>query len=238
MESQQPTDAQEGQTQRPSPMTAVERRILGVLMEKARTTPDSYPLTLNALVTGCNQKTAREPVMQLSEDQVDEALVELRQRGIVAEVHGAGRVPKYRHMGYDYFGVKGEEAAVITELLLRGPQTLGDLRARASRLCHSPIPDLNALQAILGKLKEKELVVELTPPGRGQLITHNLYPEEELAVVRVHAVSGATVGESSGPRSGRSEVIETLQHELAELRQEVDQLRQRIETLEQSQKQS
>ncbi len=164
------------------PVPSKLRRLLGVLMEKARTTPDAYPMTLTALVTGANQKSNRHPMMNLSSEQVEDGLAELRRIGAAAEVHGSGRVPKYRHYGYNWLGVKGAEAAVITELLLRGEQTAGDLRVRASRF--EPIPDLGTLQGIIKQLMERNLVIPLTPPGRGQLFTHNLYLAEELIALK------------------------------------------------------
>lgn len=151
-------------------------------MEKARTTPDAYPLSLNGLVTGCNQKSNRHPVMDLTADQVEDELEKMRAAGVVAEVQGGSRVPKYRHFGYDYMQVKGVEAAVMTELLLRGEQTVGELRTRASRF--EPIADLQTLQNLLDGLIQRGLVVALTPAGRGQLITHNLYLPEELSRLR------------------------------------------------------
>ncbi|RMF44095.1 MAG: DUF480 domain-containing protein [Planctomycetota bacterium] len=229
-EPQQPHPPSPSEVQSPAPLSAIERRILGVLMEKARTTPDSYPLTLNALVTGCNQKTSRNPVMQLSEDEVHDALMDMKQKGIVAEVHGAGRVPKFRHLGYDYLNVKGSEAAVMTELLLRGEQTLGDLRSRASRL--DPIPDLAALEGILQNLKAKGLIVELTPPGRGQVITHNLYPADELEEVRARAAQGIATAPASRAPSPVATQLEALQAEVAALCAELDALKKRVEILE------
>lgn len=154
-----------------------QRRIMGVLIEKARTTATSYPLSLNALVLGCNQKSNRHPLMNLTEEQVADELIAMRELGAVAEVHGNGRVPKYRHYCQDFLGVTGNEAGVLTELLLRGEQTLGDLRARASRF--GAIADQGTLQTILKSLMEKNLVIAVTPPGRGQLVTHNLYENYE-----------------------------------------------------------
>lgn len=171
----------------PAPLPYRQRRILGVLMEKARTTPDAYPLSLNGIVTGCNQKSNRHPTMDLSPEQVEDELEKMRAAGIVAEIQGGSRVAKYRHFGYDYMGVKGAEAAIMTELLLRGEQTVGELRTRASRF--EPIADLATLQGLLDSLRNRGLVVALTPTGRGQLITHNLYLPEELA--RLKQLSGS-----------------------------------------------
>ncbi len=171
----------------PAPLPYRQRRILGVLMEKARTTPDAYPLSLNGIVTGCNQKSNRHPTMDLSSEQVEDELEKMRAAGTVAEIQGGSRVAKYRHFGYDYMGVKGAEAAIMTELLLRGEQTVGELRTRASRF--EPIADLATLQGLLDSLSSRGLVVALTPAGRGQLITHNLYLPEELA--RLKQLSGS-----------------------------------------------
>ena len=160
------------------PLTAIQRRVAGVLVEKAKTTPDAYPLTLNALTNGCNQKSNRSPHMDLSSEDVERTVEELREMGAVAEVQSGGRVPKFRHYLYEWLGVDKVELAVIAELLLRGEQTIGELRGHASRM--EPIADLNALHAILEALVAKELVVLLTPPGRGQMVTHNLYTPERL----------------------------------------------------------
>lgn len=166
-------------------------------MEKARTTPDAYPLSLNGLVSGCNQKSNRHPVMELTSEQIEDELEKMRAAGIVAEVQGGSRVPKYRHFGYDYMQVKGAEAAVMTELLLRGEQTVGELRTRASRF--EPIADLQTLQTLLDGLMQRGLVVPLTPAGRGQLITHNLYLPEELT--RLRQLAGNSAGQQSQPQA-------------------------------------
>ena len=156
------------------PISAISRRILGVLVEKAKTTPDAYPLSLNALTTGCNQKSNRDPVMNLSTEEVEDALEELRSQGALAEVHGDGRVVRYRHYMKDWLGVDGVELAIMTELLLRGTQTVGELRTRASRMAPSQLPDLASMEPVLQALMDRKLVVAVTPPGRGQLVTHGL----------------------------------------------------------------
>ncbi|NIP86190.1 MAG: DUF480 domain-containing protein, partial [Planctomycetales bacterium] len=115
------------------------RRVAGVLIEKAKTTPAAYPLTLNALRTGCNQKSNRDPEMQLGDEQVIEAVDRLREMGAVVEVHDSGRVPKVRHRLYDWLGVDKVEIAVLAELLLRGAQTVGELRSRSARM--EPLAD-------------------------------------------------------------------------------------------------
>jgi len=173
------------------PLSAIDRRVVGVLVEKAKTTPATYPMSLNAVVTGCNQKSNRFPVMSLEPDDVEESLDRLRNLGAVGLVQGVGRVSKYRHYMYDWLGVDKVEIAVMAELLLRGTQTEGDLRARASRM--EPIADLTALRPILASLKTKGLVLPLTPEGRGHVVTHALYPPRELERIHAEFTSGRAV---------------------------------------------
>jgi uncharacterized protein YceH (UPF0502 family) len=221
---------------------------MGVLVEKAKTTPENYPLSLNAIMVGCNQKSNRAPQMSLSADDVEATLDRLREIGVVIEVQGSGRVPKYKHLMYEWLGVDKVELAVMAELLLRGEQTVGELRGRAARM--EPIPDLNSLRPILQSLVEKGLVVELTPEGRGQTVTHALYEPRELAELRERFASGAPVPASS-PRStssptssspgssspGSSSPIDAdeltaLKDEVAALRDELAEFRDRLEQIE------
>src|SRR5438094_5131294 len=160
------------------PLDARQRRVLGVLIEKAKTTPAGYPMTVNAIVTGCNQKNNREPLMTLDAFTVEKTLDELRTLGAVSEIDWLGRAAKYKHHAYEWLGVSKPEIAVMTELLLRGDQALGELRARAARM--EPIPDLAALKPIVDGLLERGLVIELTSAGRGQAVSHNLYTAPEL----------------------------------------------------------
>ena len=144
MTDQSPLEPQSPPPQhRWQPLGAIDRRVAGVLAEKAKTTPDAYPMSLNAVRTGCNQKSNRWPAMELEQDQVEESLDRLRALGAVGLVEGGGRVQKYRHYLYEWLGVDKAELAVMTELLLRGDQTVGELRSRATRM--EPIADLAAL---------------------------------------------------------------------------------------------
>lgn len=161
----------------PVPLSATARRVLGVLVEKAKTTPDNYPMSLAAIVTASNQKSNRSPKMDVDDDDVLVALDELRNVGAAREVHGSGRVVKYRHAAYEWMDIDGPQSAVMTELLLRGPQTVGEIRTRASRM-HN-LPDLDTAKRIVDSLVEKGLIEPLTPPGRGQLFTHTLYPPQD-----------------------------------------------------------
>jgi uncharacterized protein YceH (UPF0502 family) len=190
------------------PLERVERRVVGVLAEKAKTTPDVYPLSLNAIVTGSNQKSNRFPQMTLDEDQAQQALDGLRRAGAVTLVQGDSRVERFRHLLYDWLGVDKAELAVMTELLLRGAQTVGELRGRAARM--EPFHDLGALMPVVDSLVKKNLVLYLSPPGRGAVVTHNLYQPQELAKVKSeHSSSGhssAAEGsyEAAAPARGES----------------------------------
>ena len=246
----QPTESTQQDAPQWQPLHPHDRRVVGVLVEKAKTVPESYPLTLNALRTGCNQKSNRAPQMQLDEDQVEEALDRLRSLGAVMEIHGDGRVPKYRHSMYEWLGVEKDELAVVAELLLRGPQTIGELRGRAARM--HPIASLDELRPILDGLVAKGLALYLTPPGRGCTVTHNLYPSEELSRVQQKSgTAGTTHTPTATPSAPQrttaparsSEELESLRAEVADLRRDlaattdrltsdIDELRQRLgETL-------
>src|SRR6478609_10289345 len=177
------------------PLTPRERRVLGVLVEKAKTTPEYYPLTIAAIVTGSNQKSNRDPVTDYDADDVEDILQDLRKKGAVIMVEAGGRVVRWKHTLYDWLKVNKVELAVVAELLLRGSQTEGDLRARASRM--EPLADLPALQAVLEALAARDLVVYLSPPGqkRGVMVTHGLYPPQELEKVRQAFAQAAVAGD-------------------------------------------
>jgi len=233
------------------PLDAVERRVLGALIEKAKTTPDQYPLSLNALVTGCNQKSNRDPVMTLDEEQVMRAVAGLRQCGAMAEVFGSGKIPRYRHLAYEWLGVGKEELAILGELLLRGEQTEGDLRGRASRM--DPIPDLDTLRGLLDGLAARGLIVWLSPPGRGRMLTHGLLPAEKLEKVRMQlGMAGAGAASRPAPAAVAADedvlpappeaevlalrpaapVLEALTDRVTELERTVADLRDRLARLE------
>ena len=211
------------------PLPKVERRVVGVLVEKAKTTPDNYPLSLNALVNGCNQKSNRSPQMQLDEEQVSEAIDELRKIGAVSIIQGDGRVEKYRHLLYEWLGVDKVELAVMAELLLRGEQTLGELRGRAARM--EPIKGISELQPIVDGLRQKGLLLELTPAGRGCVVTHALYHEQELAKLRSQFHGSVRTVDEQAPAPPRPAPTED-KTEVAALREEVALLRQQITELQ------
>jgi hypothetical protein len=146
-------------------LDAIEARILGVLIEKERTTPDSYPLSLNALTLGCNQKSNRAPAMELTDSVVLGGIDRLRRKGLVGGQHSSGaRVEKFRHTAATAWSLSEQELAVMAELLLRGAQQPGELRTRADRM--SRFETLEALSAVLEGLRQKGFVQRLDPlPG-------------------------------------------------------------------------
>src|SRR5262245_56703631 len=215
-------------------LNAPERRVLGVLVEKMKTTPDVYPLSVNSLVTGSNQKSNRDPVLNLTDLDVEETLTGLQQKGLVIKVTG-GRVIRWRHQLYEAWHVGKVDLAVLAELLLRGPQTEGELRARASRM--EPIDDLETLRSVLRPLAERGLVVYLSPEGRrGTMLTHGVHPARELERLQVTHKAGAPEpsGEaaSSTPAPARpaappagDERVPVLEARLTETTAEVTALR-------------
>lgn len=211
-------------------LAPIERRILGVLVEKQKTskTADSYPLTLNALVTGCNQKSNRDPVLDLDEVEVEEGLTGLQNKGLVERVTG-GRAERFRHRLYDVWTRNGPELAVLAELLLRGPQTRGDLRGRAGRM--DAIDTLDALDGILKPLAARRLVVFLTDPERrGALVTHGFHTPDELARLRSHAPAALDFQPAAVVPPAPADSIEM---KLAAVLAEMDALKARTGALEQ-----
>ena len=214
------------------PLSAFQRRVVGVLIEKAKTTPDNYPLTLNSIVTACNQKSNRSPLMDIASDDVLLTLDELREIGVVVELHGSGRVERFRHKAYEWFGVNKVELAVLAELLLRGEQTIGELRGRAARM--EPIADLGELRPILDGLIERKLVIPLTPPGRGQVVTHGIFPPNELDQIKKQVSVSASndVPRSDGKRPSVGSASPPNDDAIARLQNQVNQLTSRIELIE------
>ncbi|MDP2834349.1 MAG: YceH family protein [Pseudomonadota bacterium] len=137
------------------PLTAAEARVLGVLIEKSKTTPDAYPLTVNSLAAGCNQKTSRDPVMNLSEAEVQATLEDLRGRTLIMESYGAsGRVLRYAHNFGKVYGLPAAAVDLLAVLILRGPQTASELRANCERLHH--FADASAVEGYLDELASRE----------------------------------------------------------------------------------
>ncbi|MBL8797866.1 MAG: YceH family protein [Planctomycetia bacterium] len=207
-----------------------ERRVLGVLVEKAKTTPDAYPMSLNALTTGCNQKSNRDPLLNLSDEDVEEALASCQKRGLVMKITGS-RVDRWRHLLYEAWRVEKVDMAVLTELLLRGPQTEGELRARASRM--EPIPDLDVLRGVLRRMAERKLIVWLGEEGRrGTTLTHGFHDPRELEALRAAAPVVAAAPSEPRPRTPEPALADALA-QLAELRETVAQLQATVAELSQ-----
>src|SRR5262245_11046203 len=201
-----------------------ERRVRGVLVEKAKTTPDAYPLTINALTTGCNQKSNREPVMNLTDLDVEDALSSVQKRGLVMRITGS-RVERWRHVLYDAWSVNKHELAILAELLLRGPQTEGELRARASRM--EQFEDLETLRTCLGPMSKRGLVLYLTPPGqRGTTLTHGFHDPQEIQALQQHSAEGTSVDAKPAVAP-----VADWQRELEEAWEEIRRLKEQVETL-------
>lgn len=179
------------------PLTPNEARVLATLMEKARTVPDSYPLTLNTLVLGCNQKTTREPVMNLSDAQAQAALDELKYLSLVHETSG-GRTTRWEHHFQRGVGVPEQSAVLLGLLMLRGPQTAGELRINAERWYR--FADISSVEAFLDELQERSdekggpLVVQLprAPGAREQRWAHLLCGPVDAGSHAAQAALGAT----------------------------------------------
>jgi uncharacterized protein YceH (UPF0502 family) len=202
----------------------VEARILGCLIEKDITTPDYYPLTLNALTNACNQKSNRHPVVAYEETAVVRGLDSLKDRGLATTIHKAdSRVPKYMHHIEEKLQLKRREVAVLCELLLRGPQTVGEIRSRAGRMYE--FRDLNeaeeALEALIGR--QPPLVVKLPrQPGRKELRhAHLLSGEPETP----EATPSILPEEATLQVRTEDEKITALEKELATLKGEFEALK-------------
>lgn len=204
------------------PLSDIEARVLGTLMEKARTVPDTYPLTLNSLVAGCNQKTSREPVMTVTEGEVQEALDTLKQQSLVFESSG-GRVARWEHNFQRAVGVPEQSAVLLGLLMLRGPQTAGELRINSERWYR--FADISSVEAFLEELRERSeekggpLVVLLprAPGMREQRWAHLLCGEV--------TVDEAPASASGVPRDALQARVEALEREVATLRATVENIR-------------
>lgn len=230
------------------PLSPAERRVLGVLIEKQKTTPDYYPMSVQGIATACNQKSNRDPVTNYDADDVETVLQGLRKRGATVLIEGSGRVTKWKHNLYEWLDLrsKPEEMAILAELMLRGAQTEGELRGRASRM--DAIPDLSDLQSRLEFLEGKGYVVYLSPRGlkRGVVVTHGFYPPNELERVKQAgatmaasmedrpAATTASLPVAAAPDPGRHEELDRLREEVKELRGLVDSLATEIRVLKEA----
>lgn len=205
-------------------LTAIQARILGALIEKEATTPEAYPLTANAVVLACNQKNNREPVMELEPGDVGHALRELESEGFVRSVHGA-RAQRYEHRFAQKVSVTVKQQAVLSVMLLRGPQTVAELLNRCERL--SPFADLDEVRTVLERLMQRSpaLVIKLgrAPGQREDRYMHLLCGEVDESEF-VQAPRAAP----SADRSGLEARVEQLEAQLAQLRDEFDALRETL----------
>ncbi len=207
------------------PLSPVEARVLATLMEKARTVPDSYPLTLNMVVTGCNQKTAREPVMEISEAAALEALDTLRSYSLIVESSG-GRVTKYGHNLPKVFQLPTPAVAIVTTLILRGPQTVAELRANCERLYR--FADASSLEAFLEELASRAaapltVLLPRAPGARESRWAHLLCGMPDISALPVATSRASDSGLVADVASLREEVMQ-LRAEVAELRAELKAL--------------
>lgn len=205
-------------------LTEIEARVIGALIEKQLTTPEYYPLTLNALVAACNQKTNREPVVSYSEQTVQKSLDDLREKNLAYVFYGStSRVPKYKHILDKVYELDAPQVAVLCVLMLRGAQTLGELRERTGRLYE--FSGLGETSETLDSLvrRDEPLVVKLErQPGQKEVRYAHLLSGE------VDAAAYAKENLSSG-KQAENERLENLERELGNLRGEFDSFRQTFE---------
>ncbi len=210
----------------PTILSDIEIRVLGALVEKQVTTPEYYPLTLNSLTLACNQKNNRHPVTAYNEEQVALALETLREKNLSYVFYGStSRVPKYKHVMSEVMRLSHPEVAVLCVLMLRGPQTLGELRGSASRLHEfSGLDEIE--QTLTGLISRDEPLVVRLPRQPGQK-----------EVRFIHLLSGAidvesfveTERASAAPKRAGSEQIERLEQQVDALTSEVERLRQQFD---------
>ena len=206
-------------------LTPTKARVLGSLIEKEITTPEYYPLSLNALLAACNQKSSREPVMTVSEEEARTALRSLDDLELVSVDHGS-RVQRYEHRARTVFHLRRDETAILCLLLLRGPQTPGELRGRADRLhTFGDIGSVNSALARMsapGEQRPEAIVVQLPrqPGMKEQRYAHTLGDPADLAAASATAIPGEPA------QAGLAERVAHLEAEVAELRSAVDRLAQ------------
>lgn len=220
---------------KPAPMplllTEIETRVLGSLVEKDVTTPDYYPLSLNALINACNQKNNRDPVMTLNEEAVRQALATLQEKGIAGPAGGAdSRVPKFEHCLQEVFNFDRRETALFCVLLLRGPQTPGELRSRADRMYH--FEALDDVVSTLDRLAQRDPpLVRMLPrqPGTKESRYIHLFsgePSESANPGSADAVRVPLPGQA-GPDS-TADRLATLEQEVSRLRRELSEVQQEL----------
>jgi uncharacterized protein len=218
-------------------LTAIEARVLGCLVEKEITTPEYYPLSLNALVNACNQKSNREPVVNLDEDTVRHALRSLNDQALARSAGGDSRVAKFEHRVQEAFNFHRHEIAILCVLLLRGPQTPGELRTRTERMYH--FEDLDGVQSALNLLMKREPPLVKTLPrqpgtkesryahllsGDLQPASANVTPQDAPTSSAAHSTSSAPSASSAAGHGAGPERLTRLEDEIAALKDEVADL--------------
>ena len=213
-----------------------ERRVLGVLIEKSLTQPEHYPMSLNALVAGCNQKSNRDPVLDFDEEVVSSTFGDLRERKLVTHVLPAtgSRVERFKHDLYAALGWEKREQAILAELLLRGPQTPGELRGRCSRMI--PFADVAAVMIVLELLAGyEEPLARALPrePGRSAIrYAHCLYPDDEKPQVETFTTPIRAPHTTTAAIDSHNQELPAVRGEIAELRETVQELSRRVDQLE------
>ena len=214
-------------------LSEIGARVLGALVEKDITTPDYYPLSLNALVNACNQKNNRDPVMNLEEGAVREALNRLHEHGLAGPARGAdSRVTKYEHRLQETFNFSRGETAVLCVLLLRGPQTPGQLRGRTERM--HQFGDLDAVQSSLQKLMQREpplaVVLPRQPGTKESRYAHLLSGKVEAGELGLPRIVSPSSSSADQERVSRlEEAVASLQNEVSELKQKLAEFRKQFE---------
>jgi uncharacterized protein YceH (UPF0502 family) len=220
-------------------LTDIETRVLGSLIEKDITTPDYYPLSLNALVNACNQKNNRDPVMTLDESAVRDALATLQEKRLAGPTSGAdSRVTKFEHRLQEVFNFDRREIAVLCVLLLRGPQTPGELRSRSDRMYH--FEGLDDVISTLDRLSQREpslaRVLPRQPGTKESRYTHLFSGEPptpaegaDLYVVRTPSSATAGTNSSADRLTSLEEEVSRLRHELSEVQQQLATFRRQFE---------
>ncbi len=205
-----------------------EVRVLGSLIEKELSTPDYYPLSVNALTNACNQKSSREPVVSYSEQTVEEVVDDLTQKGLVHKSR-VGRVPKVEERFTHMRNLVPRESAILCVLLLRGPQTVGEIKGRTARLCN--FESLDEVHETLGHLEEYGFVRRLPrQPGRKESrYIHLLCGEPEIAEVETAPAAGHGVAMESERIEKVEQDIQTLRNDLAELKRELQEFKKQLE---------
>jgi uncharacterized protein YceH (UPF0502 family) len=210
-------------------LDAIAVRVLGALVEKEITTPDNYPLSLNSLVAACNQTSARVPVMDLDENAVNRTVNELRQRSLVRAVQQSGsRVMKFRHLMVESFNLDGPELAAMCVLMLRGPQTPGEIKGRSSRLYD--FPDLEKVESTLEALinRATPLVARLPrrPGQKDSRYAHLLSGDAPVEAPEVVTPSAVAEG---GRIEALEQAVNALRAELVDLRTQLDEFRKQFQ---------